>query len=504
MENNLLETTTYTQEDEKKYLLQIHRIKLQNYIQHGLISPDIYLGDEIEQDIQSKNKNFLVVSNGYIDKLDEYQVLLELILTKKEKEQMQKVGDISFFNFPLPITRIKKIYCQDSKIKNWIVKNLDTGEKGFIEISLFDYYKKLFKKVEYQNLESNGMVSDFSEKIRLFDKRMGMFAFMKNANKYYSNESFYVSNYSTNYFSALSYFFKDNLGNKEFSDLSVISEIEEFKNLLYSDKQMTREFMEKIADGIDDDEVKNTFDTLLQDPLSTRKALENLKEKGVYFYICLVYYFRNKNANKKDSFKSDITSLIPHKLAEVSLAILGIYLGYENIRPIEEINFKDKFFQSLFGTSTNMKFKLDSKLDYITIETIYSYIFHEEKGYEFDYITYPTKKKPISIARDKEFKIWYEVVENQEIFEAQYIKIRKKSFEEVLSCKLNKYEEELKFGKCYLLCFIKKYYEKIIYYSKNGKPVDAYCKKEDFFEAIKNDENPKVNELLDVFSLDNK
>ena len=68
-----------------KFLLQIHRIKLQDYIQCGLIVADKYLGDEIEKDIQSINPDYLVLSNGYIDDLDEYQILLELILTADEK-----------------------------------------------------------------------------------------------------------------------------------------------------------------------------------------------------------------------------------------------------------------------------------------------------------------------------------------------------------------------------------------------------------------------------------
>ena len=64
-----------------KFLLQIHRIKLQDYIQGALIAQDRYLGDEIEKDIQSINPDYLVLSDGYIGELDEYQILLELILT---------------------------------------------------------------------------------------------------------------------------------------------------------------------------------------------------------------------------------------------------------------------------------------------------------------------------------------------------------------------------------------------------------------------------------------
>ena len=69
-----------------KKLLQIHRIKLQDYIQSALIAADKYLGDEVEKDIQSKNPDFLVLSDGYFKELDEHQILLELILTDEENE----------------------------------------------------------------------------------------------------------------------------------------------------------------------------------------------------------------------------------------------------------------------------------------------------------------------------------------------------------------------------------------------------------------------------------
>ena len=125
-----------------RFLLQIHRIKLQDYIQGALIAPDKYLGDEIEKDIQSKNEDILALSDGYFEELDEYQILLELILTDEEKEKLIKVDDVYYMDFPLPITRIKKIYVQNDEIKNHIIINVNNSEKGFITERLFDTFEK--------------------------------------------------------------------------------------------------------------------------------------------------------------------------------------------------------------------------------------------------------------------------------------------------------------------------------------------------------------------------
>ena len=59
MQNNLLTQIEQTDVNVKfeKYLLQINRTKLIDYIQHGLIMADKYLSNECEKDIQSKNKD---------------------------------------------------------------------------------------------------------------------------------------------------------------------------------------------------------------------------------------------------------------------------------------------------------------------------------------------------------------------------------------------------------------------------------------------------------------
>ena len=185
-----------------KFLLQINRIKLQDYIQGALIAPDIYLGDEIEKDVQSKNPNFLVLSDGYFNELDEHQILLELILTKTEKLKLKKVVDIYYMDFPLPITRIKKIYVQNVLIKNHIMINMDTSEKGFLSDRLFDVFQDnkaiFFDQKSLIELKDDAKENDYSIKMRIFDKKLGMFSFMKNTNIYYTNDTGIISNYSDN------------------------------------------------------------------------------------------------------------------------------------------------------------------------------------------------------------------------------------------------------------------------------------------------------------------
>ncbi len=411
----------------KRYLLQIHRIKLQDYIKCGLIVPDKYLDENKEIDIQSKNPNFLIVSDGYIKKLDEYQILLELIITDEEKQDFKTIGDVNYFDFPLPITRIKKVYVQSEKVKKHIEIQIQNGENGFLPKNLFYLYLKndipIFEQREYKSLEDNIIINEFKKQIRVFDKRMGMFAFMKNSEIYYCDDTQKVANYSEHYFSTLSKLLKESLDNKIFKELDVLKQNDEFKKLLYSNNQIDKEFIVQEAEKIEDDELKAIF-LEMTTPTGTRKALKSLLEKNdiEHYLIGLVYYFRQKDSNKKDNFKIDIKSLIPYEVAEISLAILGIYFGYSILRAEEKIEIKDKYFKKLLKKDKlNMKFTLENKLDYMTIETIYNYCFKDKiKGYEYEYLSYPSKLKPIKISLNKNYD-----TKIDSYFDTEYIKIRK-------------------------------------------------------------------------------
>jgi hypothetical protein len=412
-----------------RFLLQIHRIKLQDYIQSALIASDKYLGDEIEKDIQSKNPNFLVLSDGYFKELDEYQILLELILTDEEKEKLIKVDDVYYIDVPLPITRIKKIYVQNDEIKNHIIINVNNSEKGFITERLFDTFEKdeitLFEKKNYSKLSNNASKSDFINEITLYNKRLGMFSFMKNTNIYYTNNTKEFSNYSDRYLITL----KDYLTiEKDNSDLlDVLKQNIQFKELLYSDNQIDKEFIESVHNNIGNAEIKEIFSKVLE-PNNILKTLPLLLEKEayIYYFICLVYYFRQKDSNKKDNFKIEIENLIPKDIAQTALAILGIYFGYKILRANERIELNDEVYKQIFGNLFNMKFKLDSKLDYITIEILYQRSFYKELGRDFEYLEYPQNiENDMNFTNEEEFKQNYKYEEIETFFDKLFFKITK-------------------------------------------------------------------------------
>lgn len=517
MENNLFANNEITNIQEstvekmfERYLLQTHRIKLQDYVQCGLVAPDIYLGDEIEKDIQSNTPNFLILSKGYIEELDEFQILIELILTEDEKASLYICKDVCYFAGPLPITRIKKVYAYDKTSISHIITSLQTSEKGFLPENIFDSYTQkkqcIFSPKSYSPAPENLQITDFSEQIRSFDKRMGMFAYIKNAAAYYFNDTATLANYSDNYFAILSRYMPKKLDDKTYDGFSIISQNSLFKELLYSKKQINESFIETIAQSIEDNEIKELFLKILE-PNSTRKILPLLLEKNaeLYYFIALVFYVRHKDSNRKDSIKINIKDIIPEPLAEKALAILGIYFGYRTLRAAEHIEIHDSYFVKLFGQEWHMKFKLDTKLDYLTIESIYCHSFKDKNDAgTLEYLYYPNPKKPMQKPNDKEFNLWYAFI-SEEKEGAQYIKVSKKSIEKMIEQGMSSYNEEIAFGKDHLLSYIAKWFKHLISYSKQGRPTEPFANKKEVIDELKQETSPsKVSELITFFELDKK
>lgn len=516
MEYNLFNTTKQTENTtkNKRYLLQINRIKLTDYVSSGLILPDIYLCDQIEPDIQSKNKEFLAVSDGYINELNEYQILLELIFTEDEKEKFHNVDGLSYFDFPLPLSRIKNIYAYDKNTISHIHINLKNSDNGSLPKELFHVYRNkqrnTFEAKQYLPLpDTIRSENNYEKQITYFNKQMGMYSFMKNTEIYYSGTTNYISNYSNHYFGTLSTLLKEPLEYNRLEQLDILNKNESFKNLLYSNNQIDQEFIYQEAGKIENDELKRIFLQITK-PTGIRERLTQLLDNNMleHYLIALVYHFRQKNGNKKDSIKIDLENLIPTDVAEISLAVLGIYIGYENLRYQEKVEPKDIYYKKIFGEIFILKFSFESKLEYIIVEALYNICFKSKlhKGYEYDYLPYPTKKpeslkiKFLKILSDKKFKTWYELT-TKEYFDTERITINKLSVLEMFGKMLGKYSEEIIESKAtkYLIPFVQYTFGDILTHNEKGQ---RYFKKNDLLKKLEASKNNKIDiELIDVLNI---
>lgn len=510
-ESNLLNQLGDTAVDHKKqdnnvrYLLQINRIKLKNYINHALILPDTYLNDECEKDIQSKNKDFLVFSSGNIRELDESQILIDVILTDSEKEKLHQFGEVYYADFPLPISRIKKIYVYDKQILKHLLATIETSENGTLPNTLFDIYKKgkrnLFEKREYQAIDEQIQPNSYKDSINTFDKRMGMFSFMKNTNLYYADKTNEISIYSDSYFS-----FQKLLEGSEYQELKTLTNHHDFKEVLYSENQIDKSFLVSFSESIEELEIKKLFDEYLK-PTGVRSTIKEFanQNQDIYYLIGLIWYFRQRtDSNKLDNLKSDIQDLIPYDKAELSLAILGLYYGYSRLRSHEEIVFNDKVFKNIFDSRFNIKFEMNSKLDYVTVESLYQLCFNKQNNNKFDftYLEYPTYKYSINTIKDKKLAKWYRIDKNEKHFDVINIKVKKLSVLEMFGNLLGKYSDKIMENKQsgYLITFVQYNFSDLLRVNEKGQ---KYFSKDDLLQKLVNTDIKVQNTLYDVLNIGN-
>ncbi len=220
-------------------------------------------------------------------------------------------------------------------------------------------------------------VPNVKKQLLQYDQIMGLFAFIKNTNLYYTDTNGIYTNYPKSYFE---------IYDKESIELEKWLE----SNLSLSHTPLAQKLLERITKGeyinekfikeiitiVEDDEAKEQFNLLLETSLEYKSVLKYFEDRElIYFLITLLFIYSKKHSSDRYVLKKNILEEIPYKRAQISLALLGLYYGYTLISAYENIEFEDTLFDSL-REEYSMKFRLDSRLDYSIIEAIYKRVFN--------------------------------------------------------------------------------------------------------------------------------
>lgn len=505
---------------ENKYYIQLHISNLYDCFSSCLIIPSSYIKERTYDDIQSKYLNNLVVAKGYIGIFDNTQCLLEISLKNNEV----KLGCDSFlFNKPIPISRIKNIIVYDENIKERIIKTALSQDVGFIPEHLFSFYNKeacieaipeyIFdEKINYEN------------EIDAFDRLLGMFAFTKNQQLYYTNSMNIISNYSEHFMEALSLINEDvEIYYKQLLKKEFIKSYEKLFDYKINDESQPNAYIIKhlYSDGLFDSEFINNFFNKYEDVANDKKLfLRDLKLKLLnqigkkitlqplleisdkFFKVAYLYIYGKKGSNDKDILKNLIGKELPYSQSEMTLALLGMYYGYRQLRLYEKIEFDDNYLNKIFGNEFNIKFKLDNKLDYIIIESLYELLFNKVKA-NGNILSYkPIIKKETNTVKKIISKLDYEILFESEIFETYYYKLRKtREYEKIISL-MSCYQDIIQ-NHFHIVSFIKKHYDKEHYLSRGPNNIVF---KNEFIRLIK-ENKIKINDynhLIESIELDKK
>lgn len=337
------------------FYIPIHSMNLAHYLGSGIIVPSIYIENK-NADIQDRFKNYLLLSSSKFTK--DTNCAIEIVLNNNE-EALKKISEHFYlFDMPLPISRIKNIYFTNEEQKVNTNFNITSGSafipEGLLKIS----QEESIEAKELDNLDFQSSEKNWSEYLKKYDQILGGFSTMK-----ISKDNF--QNYPTHYFSALG-----NI-NTLFSNILAQQNIviENSFQFAFTDEGRFKNFHNTIYSEIDFNEVQRYAenDKVKLDVKNGLVQIDKIAENTQTYLVAILESYGKGKRKQVDSFISDLIAgkFVEKKKEGLSL-IFGLNKGYKA--------FRNKYKTSNF--EVDIKFHLDSKLDYYIIESIYQNVFN--------------------------------------------------------------------------------------------------------------------------------
>ncbi|MCB0536499.1 MAG: hypothetical protein KDE33_03125 [Bacteroidetes bacterium] len=360
---------------EKSFYIPINSGSLAHYFSKAIILPAKYFTNKPE-DIQNRFSDSLLLSESkWVRNCD---CSIEIVLTDAEAKELAKVSDCFYlYNTPIPISRVKSVVFLDAKQKETTIWNINSGA-AFVPDGIVSVEKNrdidILSDTEIEAGNDFKSTAEVSDKIKRFDIILGGFAFMRLGGKSFMN-------YSENYFSTLSYF------NKLVEEQTLNAAKD--KGLKFSNKYIGlfsrqesewSKWQQYIYQNLDAQEIEALAE---KEGIRVEKKLGLLKIDSInpsshlYELAILATYGDRKNKSA-DNLVTDLSNgtIAPEKVEDVSI-LFGLNNGYSKLRNKYKGAVKDN----------NVKFTLETKLDYYIIESIYQFVFNGSKSnYTFNYI----------------------------------------------------------------------------------------------------------------------
>lgn len=394
--------------------IQIHANNIYRFFSSALISPQYGENENMFSDVQSVNSSVLILSNGFIARVEEKSVLLDVFLTEDELFELEITNGVAVFRRPLPISRIKEILVGNEQIKREILNTSLSADGGLIPECLFSFFKKNHEIFYLPEVKATLSVE--SPESKLFDKILGTFSFLSNYSILMANrmenvktlpDHFFIAanaistNYKlideneriSNFYKIL---FKMNHENQPLLQW-LVRRMFEGSNFTDSDVVAFAEVILKFSKKEFLTESKDILNSLMKslERKNSIREIQHLKQPDkFYLYLfAILRQYGNINTEDKSISRADLPKLIHPAYGEYTFACLGYFYGYKAQRNFEEkISLNDKLFSEILetGKRLNIKFRLNTALDLSLIESVYQYAFNSKKDLEFfDYSKYP-------------------------------------------------------------------------------------------------------------------
>ena len=352
------------------YYFPINSSSLAHYFGSAIIKPAKYFNNK-PSDIQDRFDKFLLFTNKF--GTTETDCCLEIVLTDEEKKELISISENWFLYDvnPLPITRIRKIYFSDVEKRDVTITNIkmSTAYVPDFLVELHSFDKNSSESIQIPQ-DCNGV--NLTDKIKRFDKFLGALALMKTAGESYMN-------YSPNYIPTLSLFnslIKEQISLVKNSDFKnsyqgIFTSSKGFDRVLpYLNAHVDEEVLYKIA--------REEGQDIKKDKITRVIDINSISDNSWTYTIAFLNTYGVEDEARKKRIDGQIQSHFSGVKKEKAEGIALCY-GYNRGYSV---------FSKDYGMDEKVsyKYRLDSQLDYYTIESVYQYVFNEKVASVFPYL----------------------------------------------------------------------------------------------------------------------
>lgn len=338
------------------FYIPIDSMNLAHYLVSGVIVPSIYAENK-NPDIQDRFKNQILLSSFRYTK--ETNCAIEVIFNTDEEAPKKISENFYLFDMPLPISRIKSICFIHEEQKRATKFNIASGA-AFIPERLIKVIKDInIDTKELDNFEYKSSEKDWTDFLKKYDQILGGFSMMKISKEYFQN-------YPTHYFSTL--------GNINSLFRNILQQqninIENVFQFAFVDESKFRDLHNTIYSDINYNEVQRYAekDNVNLEVKNDIIQIDKIPENTQTYLVAIINSYGKDKRKQVDSFISDLISgKFNAKRKEGLSLFFGLNKGYKA--------FRNKYKTANF--EVDIKFRLDSKLDYYIIESIYQNIFNQ-------------------------------------------------------------------------------------------------------------------------------
>lgn len=351
----------------------ISSVGLAHYFAGGIILPASLYGNR-PNDIQTSYSDVILVSE--YKWFNDSDCSIEILLTRDELSNLTEiVTGIYQYPTPIPITRIKKIWFLDEEQMQTTVWNINNGT-AFISKEMLNTESRNPErvKVELKKIETKPISQDLKDKTKQFDVLLGGLAFMRVG-------GFQSMEYTKNYFKTLAFF--NQLVRSEIAKVEITTGYKfsnKYHGLFTKKESEWTPWIEDIYDEIDLESLKSIAKRK-KEKVEIKYGIVQLKsinsKSHIYELAVISIYGEYKSKGINELVIDLENGVIDRDKVEDIALVFGLNNGYRKFRNYYENS----------NRKINVKFKMDSLVDYYTVESIFQYVFHKEKeNGGFDYL----------------------------------------------------------------------------------------------------------------------